>query len=150
MPKPAPVLLPLLVLLGACASWPSLGGMSVGPTVDDSLQQADALLAADRYEEAALHDEAASLLEDALRRAERLHGDGHPKVAPVLGGLARVYEAQGRHADAEPLLRRAAAIRQAAFGPDHPEVAASIADLAWFYAGRGRLDEAIMAIRQPP
>ncbi|HET6520368.1 MAG TPA: CHAT domain-containing tetratricopeptide repeat protein [Geminicoccaceae bacterium] len=148
MLKPTPILLLLLILLGACASLPSPDGRSVGPTVDDSLQQADMLLAADRYEAAALHDEAASLLEDALRRAERLYGNDHPKVAPVLGGLARAYEAQGRHAEAEPLLRRAAAIRRAAYGPDHPDVAASLADLAWFYAGRGRLDEAIAAIRE--
>jgi tetratricopeptide (TPR) repeat protein len=133
MPKPALLLLPLLLLASCAAAAPDPAPLERGGV---------------SLVEAGRHTEAESLLQAALASTERRLGSGHRDVAVALGNLARLYEAEGRHAEATPLLRRAVAIREAGFGPDHPELAESLAELARSYADQGRYGEAVEAIRR--
>ena len=81
------------------------------------------------YAEAGKQFEAAANLAEAF-------GQGDPRLATSLNGLAEVYRAQGRYTEAEPLHRRALAIREKARRPDY--IIQSLNNLAGLYRDQGK------------
>jgi serine/threonine protein kinase/Tfp pilus assembly protein PilF len=90
------------------------------------------------------YDQAATLLRQALERAERLAGPNGDelRVAAILTRLATVHLFRGEHALAEPLYARALAIRQRHLPPDHIDVAESLHNLASCYYFQNQMDRA--------
>ena len=104
--------------------------------LEETFQKGVALYRAGR------HDEAASVLEEALALGAREFGPADPALATLLDHLAVVYHIQGRFGDAEPLMKQALAIRRQALGPEHPDVARSFRNLVDLYVAGARAGDA--------
>jgi tetratricopeptide (TPR) repeat protein len=82
------------------------------------------------------HD-AREALAHALATVERELGEHHPKVAQLLGLIARAHNEQGEHDAAVREQRRALAIAEASLGREHPSVAAYRIGLGMFSISDG-------------
>jgi serine/threonine-protein kinase len=82
------------------------------------------------YENLGLYDNAAALLEAALKLRRQTFGAEHPAVAQSLNNLAEVVRKQGAHTAAESLYREALQMQLKLLGPEHPDVAESLDNLA--------------------
>jgi tetratricopeptide (TPR) repeat protein len=78
----------------------------------------------------ARNDEALTLRQKALARAEQLMPPNLTRVATILSNLAMTLRVLGDAAGAKPLLERALDIDEATFGPEHPTVATVLSNLA--------------------
>jgi nucleoside phosphorylase/tetratricopeptide (TPR) repeat protein len=78
----------------------------------------------------ARNDEALTLYQEALARAEQLVPPDLAQVALILSNLAIVLKYLGDAAGAKPLLERALGIDEMTFGPEHPRIAAELSALA--------------------
>jgi CHAT domain-containing protein/Tfp pilus assembly protein PilF len=110
--------------------------------IDDLSAQAAALCKKEKY------NQAASLLEQALKLSEGTYGPKDVQVAPVLNDLANVFMYLERWDDAVRLLERALAIERAAFGLDDPILVSPLANLALSLQKLGRLADAEPIQRQ--
>jgi nucleoside phosphorylase/tetratricopeptide (TPR) repeat protein len=85
----------------------------------------------------ARNDEALTLFQQALAKAEQLMPPDLPQVATRLSNLAGMLTYLGDAAGARPLLERAISIYEATFGPKHPSVATMLSNLAAIPRGLG-------------
>src|SRR5437762_4775074 len=83
------------------------------------------------------YTQAASLYEQVLTIAEKVHGPQDQDVATVLDELARIFREQARYSEAQDLLQRALTIRERILGPQHPRTATILHDLAGVYSSQG-------------
>jgi tetratricopeptide (TPR) repeat protein len=88
------------------------------------------------------HGEAACVLVQALRDAERRLGPRVPHVAGLLNALGLNAMSQGYAAEAVPHFERALDIMLELCGPQHPTVARGLINLARAYRETGRIPEA--------
>ena len=100
------------------------------------------------YNNLGLYDEAAPLLEEALRVRRELHGPSHEDVAQSSASLAANLADAGEHQRADSLLREALRVRRALYRGDHPRVLASLEQLGHFLARRGDLPAADTLYRE--
>jgi serine/threonine-protein kinase len=92
--------------------------------------------------------EAAPLIEEALRMAETLYGPAHPYVAFSLNSIAGLHGKQGRYAEAEAELQRALTIGEKALGPAHPFTSTVQHNLAELWFTQQRYDQALPQYRK--
>jgi CHAT domain-containing protein/Tfp pilus assembly protein PilF len=88
-----------------------------------AVKQGGELEKQDKFEEAIPH------YEKAVAVASRVYGQDHPKTAPLLTSLGRLYEALERYSDAEPMLRQSFQIREVELGPDDPRIVRRLIEL---------------------
>ncbi|MBK8980073.1 MAG: serine/threonine protein kinase [Planctomycetes bacterium] len=88
------------------------------------------------------HDEAESMLRQALEMTRRLLGADHPDVASCLRDLAKVLRARGANVEAEQACREALAIQRDKLGSGHLHVAATLHALALALIAQERAAEA--------
>jgi hypothetical protein len=60
-------------------------------------------------------------------------GKEHPRVATILGNLAKLYAVEGNYTQSEQLYLRSLAIQKKTLGPDHPAVALTLKNMADLY-----------------
>ncbi len=82
------------------------------------------------YTSLGLYDQAASLLDSALKKRQELYGDEHLEVARSHNRLGEVLTLKAEHATAAEMFRKALAVRRNLLGEEHPDVAESMAGLA--------------------
>ena len=92
-------------------------------------------------EQAGHHEQAETVLLEALEIKERTLGGDHPDLAIVTGGLASVREGMGDIDGALRLLQRALEIHERALGAEHPYLGDHLANMGRLLAGRGEVDE---------
>lgn len=81
--------------------------------------------------------EAETRFRQALALAERLYGENHPALCPVLSNLASVLRDSGRTTEAVALWRRGIAVTENANGSRHPELLAPLHNLATEHMAAG-------------
>ncbi|NBB85076.1 MAG: tetratricopeptide repeat protein [Bacteroidetes bacterium] len=84
------------------------------------------------------HDEAASLLDDALAVQQRHLSPTHPDRAQSLHERARLLRYEGRTQEAARLYRESLAIQRKHLGEAHPDIADNLRELAIIAAREGR------------
>lgn len=82
------------------------------------------------------YTEAEHLFVRALQMRERVLGNEHLRITPMLSDLANLYLEQGKYREAEPLLQQALRIKEQALGSEHPDVADSQFAFACLYLGQ--------------
>ncbi|MCG8510580.1 MAG: tetratricopeptide repeat protein [Rhodospirillales bacterium] len=87
------------------------------------------------------HQEAAVIMENAIRMTGNEVGADHPDLALALSRQAAIRSAMGDEEGAEKLYRRALAIDEKALGKDHPKVAGDLNNLAQLLRRSGRLED---------
>jgi tetratricopeptide (TPR) repeat protein len=102
----------------------------------------------DAYGNLGRYDEAAELLEHALKNCLDKLGEAHPDVAAIRSNLASIYYKIGRHEEATHLLEAALASDLANLGERHPNVAIRRSNLATIYGYLGRYAEAASLLEE--
>lgn len=97
---------------------------------------------ADALEGQARRGEAVEVLEQVLATREIELGPEHPRVAEILGPLAKTLAFLETAPEAEGLARRALEINRATFGDPHPRTLAAVYDLAYVLGRLGLPAEA--------
>jgi tetratricopeptide (TPR) repeat protein len=101
-----------------------------------------------------LREESRSVLEKALKLAERVYGARHAETAHALSEMGALYREAGEHDSAQIALRRALEIYRETAGQDSPEASMGLHNLAMSLEASGNLDEAmeeyerILAVRE--
>ena len=103
---------------------------------------------ADVYANLGRLDEAAPLLEEALRLRRQEHGAQHVEVAESLRSLAGLHFARGDYERSQRLTHDALAMRRRLLGNDHPDVAESLKDLGLLLYEQDRLEDAEPLFRE--
>jgi tetratricopeptide (TPR) repeat protein len=119
----------------AIAIWENLAGK-------DNDLVLSLILLGNLYKEAGQLDQAAPLLERALKMRERKLGPDDPKTAQCQYTLAALYLAMARYAEAEKLLRLSLKTRESKLGAKDPATALSLGGLGFCYAAIGQPDRA--------
>ena len=88
------------------------------------------------------YEEAAEMLEIALKSDLKNFGQNHPTVAVRQSNLANVYSDLGRYEEAAQMLEIALKSDLKNFGQNHPTVAVRQSNLANVYSDLGRYEEA--------
>jgi serine/threonine-protein kinase len=99
------------------------------------------------YQRLGLPDRAQPLLEASRDTRRRLYGDGHPKLADSLSGLAAVEEDRVNFPQAIDMTRQALAIRRRWYGDEHETVARSLNHLGMLLRRQGHLPAAERNLR---
>jgi tetratricopeptide (TPR) repeat protein len=94
------------------------------------------------YKNLGRYQEAAELLEKALKSDIKNFGEGHPSVVVRQSNLAMVYQDLCRYQEATELLEKALKSDIKNFGDGHPSVAVRQSNLALAYKNLGRYQEA--------
>jgi CHAT domain-containing protein/Tfp pilus assembly protein PilF len=92
--------------------------------------------------------EAIRLVEEDLKKAEKVLGPHHIFTATTKYDLATLYMKVGNYAQAETLQKQALDVRQKLLGPYHPHTIASMEILAKIYHARGSFDKALPLFKQ--
>ena len=94
------------------------------------------------YRRLGLLEEAAPLLEDALKARREILGSDHAKVAQSLGEQGLLYQARGDYESAKTALGQALSLRRRLFGETHQAVAESLSHLAGLAQATGDFHQA--------
>ena len=94
------------------------------------------------------HEDAVSVLEEALRLAESELGETHPSTANMLDALTVPLGKLHRYEDALELNARALAIRRDLEGQGHPAVARLLESRGILQYGKGRPADALQSMRE--
>jgi eukaryotic-like serine/threonine-protein kinase len=89
-----------------------------------------------------MHEQARTLLEEALAMRTNIYGREHPEVAESMNDLGVLLDKMGAYDDAEKYIRGALALRLSLLGSSHDAVAGSLTDLANLVHDKGNYDEA--------
>lgn len=89
------------------------------------------------------YGEAIPLVEEVLKKSEKVFGLEHAFTADIQEFLATVYAKLGKYDQAESLQKQALEVRQKLLGPEHPQTVTTIYNLAQIYFARGFYDQAL-------
>lgn len=89
------------------------------------------------------YGEAIPLVEEGLKKGEKVLGSDHAFTATVKHTLATLYMKIGNYAQAEPLQRQALDIREKILGSEHPHTVSSLNNLADLHRAKGANDQAL-------
>jgi len=98
------------------------------------------------YRGARREDDALKLYRELVGTHRRLLGDGHPRTAPYLAGLATLLRDRREFGEAETLARDHLAIARRFAGPGSPLVAGSLVTLGTILTRAGKFAEAEPAL----
>jgi len=94
------------------------------------------------YQDLGKYDQAAKLLEKALKSAIKNFSEDHPNIARSQSNLALVYQDLGKYDQAAELLEKALKSDIKNFSEDHPNVAMHQSNLALVYKDLGKYGQA--------
>ncbi|MCS6804680.1 MAG: serine/threonine-protein kinase [Acidobacteriota bacterium] len=100
------------------------------------------------YQSLGLYDQAAPLLEEALKRRQQMLGEEHLDVASSLDSLGGLWHDKGQYEAAEPLFRQALTMRRKLLGDEHPDVATSLNNLALLHYDKADYEAAEPLFRE--
>lgn len=100
------------------------------------------------YRQLGHHEEAASLLQDALAVQDEHLPSTHPDRASTLHERARLLRYEGKKKQAAHLYRESLAIQREHFGTEHPAIADNVRELAIIAARDGRYAQSDSLFRE--
>jgi eukaryotic-like serine/threonine-protein kinase len=137
------------------------GPLTMAQAFDDTLKRIDSELTDDPGLQSDLLDDfgeivtargdleqAQSLFERALVKAEQAHGENDPAVAETLTNLGVLAAYRGRAADGQPYLKRALAITEAQPAPDPVALAQLLMAIGSVERNSGDLDAGLQRMRR--
>jgi len=103
---------------------------------------------ADYFRERGQYEQAAFRYDQALSLGERILGNNHPALIPILSGLGRLAAIQGKFEEAESLLQRALNSEKQLSGAERNVLALPLSGLAAIYTAQGKYEQAIDLYQQ--
>lgn len=94
------------------------------------------------------HEEAETVVREALRITRFIYGDSHVETATSLRTLASILRDKGLYEEAETMYEEALAMRMEAMGPDHPRVANLLNSFAKLKVDQGDYETAETMYRE--